>query len=128
MASTVDKLICITCPRGCTLEVDHDGNTVLAVKGNGCNRGPNYARQELTDPRRKVASLVRIDGAIHPMLPVYTSAAFPKALIPELLGQLRHLKVSAPIQANQVILHDVLNTGIDILASREMQKVNNAAK
>jgi CxxC motif-containing protein len=126
MVSTVDKLICITCPRGCTLEVDHEGNTVLAVKGNGCKRGPDYARQELTDPRRKVASLVRIDGAIHPLLPVYTSAAFPKGLIPELLGQLRQVEVSAPVKTNQVILHNVLNTGIDILASREMLKIQSA--
>jgi CxxC motif-containing protein len=125
MTTQKDKLICVTCPKGCTLEVDHEGNTVLSVTG-GCKRGHEYARQELVDPRRKVASSVRIKGAIHPLLPVYTSAPFPKGLIPKLLIQLRSVEVNAPVTTNQVILQDVFGTGIDILASREMQKISPA--
>jgi CxxC motif-containing protein len=122
MVTERERIICITCPKGCTLEVDREGNTVVNVIG-GCKRGQEYARQELLDPRRKVATTVRISGAIHPLLPVYTSAAFPKPKIPELLALLRQINVSAPVQTNQVIFEDALGTGINILASRDMQEV-----
>ena len=55
MPTVEEKLICVTCPKGCTLEVSRDGQTVVKVE-NGCKRGRVYAQQELTDPRRMVAS------------------------------------------------------------------------
>lgn len=119
MPTQTEKLICVTCPKGCTLDVTRDGETVLKVDG-GCKRGLEYARQELTDPRRMVASSVRIQGGSHPLLPVYTSAPFPKPRIPELLRVLREVRVQAPVQLDAVILENVLGTGIDIRASRSM--------
>lgn len=121
MAITTQKVICVTCPKGCTLEVNKDGETVVSVL-NGCKRGHEYAKQELTDPRRMVASSVRIRGSIHPLLPVYTSAPFPKPRIPELLKQLRQVEVTAPVKMEQVIIENALGTGINVLASREMTK------
>mgnify|MGYP001768313647 CR=1 FL=1 len=117
-----EKVICVTCPKGCTLLVARDGQTVVEVK-NGCKRGHEYARQELVDPRRMVASLVRIKGAIHPLMPVYTSAPFPKPRIAELLAILREMEIQAPISLDQVILENVLGTDINIHASREMVKI-----
>lgn len=125
MPTITEKVICVTCPKGCTLEVTREGQTVVAVK-NGCKRGHEYARQELVDPRRKVASSVRILGAIHPLLPVYTSEAFPKPRISELLRLLRNVEVAAPVKIDQVIVENVLDTGIDVLASRGMELIETA--
>ena len=125
MPTLTEKVICITCPKGCTLEVNRAGETVVEVIG-GCKRGHEYARQELADPRRKVASSVRIKHAIHPLLPVYTSAAFPKPRIPELLDLLRSIETSAPVSIDQIIIENVLGTGIHIQASRTMQMVDSA--
>ncbi len=122
MTTTTQKVICVNCPKGCTLEVTKDGETVVSIL-NGCKRGHEYAKQELTDPRRMVASSVRISGGIHPLLPVYTSAPFPKPRIPELLKALREVEISAPVKMEQPILENVLGTGINVLASREMKKV-----
>lgn len=122
MTTIQQKVICVTCPKGCTLEVNTDGETVIAVLG-GCKRGHEYAKQELTDPRRMVASSVRVHGGIHPLLPVYTSAPFPKPRIPELLKALREVEISAPVKLEQPILENVLGTGINVLASREMKRV-----
>lgn len=122
MPTIEEKVICVTCPKGCTLWVTRDGQTVLSVQ-NGCKRGHEYAKQELTDPRRMVASSVRLTGGIHPLLPVYTSAPFSKPLIPELLALLRQVEISAPVALDQVILENVLGSGINIQASREMKPV-----
>lgn len=122
MATIEEKLICVTCPKGCTLMVTREGKTVLSVE-NGCKRGHEYARQELTDPRRMVASSVKIKGGIHPLMPVYTSAPFPKPRIPELLAALRKVELHAPVSLDQVVMTDVLGSGINIKASREMRKI-----
>jgi len=118
----MEKVICVTCPKGCTLEVTREGETVVKV-ANGCKRGHAYAQQELTDPRRMVATSVRIAGGLHPLLPVYTSAPFPKPRIPELLAILREVRLESPVKMDAVVLENVLGTGIDILASREMKTV-----
>lgn len=117
------KLICTTCPKGCTLVVTKEGETIVDVKA-GCNRGKNYAHQELTDPRRMVATSVRIEGARHPLLPVYTASPFPKPRIAELMKSLRGVVVHAPIKAGAVVVTNVLDTGIDVLASRDMENIS----
>lgn len=114
-----ESLICITCPKGCALELLCEGDTVLEAKG-GCARGLDYAKREIADPRRMVASTVRIQGALHPLLPVYTSAPIPKAKIRLLLDELRRMELHAPVRMGDVVLRDVLGTGIDVLASRDM--------
>lgn len=121
MEQTVEKVICITCPKGCTLDVTREGDTIVKIT-NGCKRGHDYVRAEITDPRRMVATTIRIRGGVHPLLPVYTSAAFPKPRIPELLAEIRKVEITAPIQMNEVVLQNVLDTGIDILASRNMEQ------
>jgi CxxC motif-containing protein len=112
-------LICITCPKGCNLEVTREGTTILKVD-SGCKRGILYAEEELNDPRRMVATTVRIQGASHPLLPVATGAPFPKPRIQELLVKLREVQIAAPVKMGDVVLANALDTGIDIIASRSM--------
>jgi CxxC motif-containing protein len=119
---TEEKMICITCPKGCTLEVTRDGQTVIRVR-QGCKRGKDFAQRELTDPRRMVATTVRVKGGLHPLLPVATAAPFPKPRIQELMDTLRQVEVNAPIEPGQLILEDALGTGISILASRRIVKI-----
>ena len=51
------KVICITCPKGCTLSVTRNGDAILKVEGAGCKRGAEYVEAETHDPRRMVACL-----------------------------------------------------------------------
>ena len=113
------KIICVACPKGCRLRINREGETIL-VSDQGCKRGEGYAMQEMTDPRRMVASTVRIKSNSHPLLPVYTSAPIPKGKIQPLLKELREINLSAPVKMGQVILRDALGTGIDVLASRDI--------
>jgi len=107
---------------GCTLEATHEGSTVLNVEGNNCKRGAQYVQAELTDPRRMVATTVKVQGGVHPLAPVYTAAPFPKPRIFELLDALRRVEIAAPVQMGQVVLENALDTGINVLASRDMPK------
>ena len=120
MPEITEEMICITCPMGCTLQVTHEGDQLLHVEGNTCKRGLAYVESELTDPRRMVATTVRVKGGLHPLVPVYTQEAFPKPRIFDLLAKIREIEVSAPVEIDQIILADALGTGINVLASRNM--------
>jgi len=122
MAEEKTRLICITCPMGCTLDVTHDGDTVVRVEGNACKRGIAYAEGELTDPRRMVTTTVRVKDGRHSLVPVYTSAPIPKARIFDLLAALRAVELTAPVQMGQVVLSHVVGTEVNVLASRDMPR------
>ena len=113
------EIICVACPKGCRLEARRKDGEIL-VSNAGCKRGKDYAVGEITDPRRMVASTVRIQGGLHPLMPVYTSEPFPKGLIFDLLDHIRAAEIHAPIKAGEVVIENALGTGIDILASRDM--------
>lgn len=120
MAEETTKIICITCPMGCGLEVTHDGDTITKIVGEECKKGQEYAQAELTDPRRMVCSTVKVKGGIYPLVPVYTAAPVPKPLIFDLLAELRKVELRAPVKVGQVVLGNALDTGIDVLASRDL--------
>jgi len=122
MPEITEEMICITCPMGCTLQVTHDGETLIHVDGNTCNRGLAYVESELTDPRRMVATTVRVRDGLHPLVPVYTESAFPKPQIFALLRKIREVEVEAPVKADQIILENALGTGINVIASRDMPR------
>ena len=116
------KILCITCPKGCTLEVSKQGDTIVEIKP-GCKRGHEYARREMVDPRRMVATTVCVRGGVHPLLPVYTSEPFQKGKIRELMALLRHVEIDAPVRMDAVILANALDSGVAIIASRDMPAI-----
>jgi len=122
--TATEKMICITCPMGCNLTVTKEGSTLLSVDGNTCKRGLKFAEGELNDPRRMVATTVRVRGGIHPLVPVYTEKPFPKARIFELLREIRLLEIEAPVTMNQVAMKNALGEGIDVIASRDMPEAD----
>lgn len=112
--------LCTSCPLGCRLEVDAAEGDVVEIRGFGCKLGERYAKQEHTDPRRPVSTTVSIAGGVLPRLPVRAAEAFPKDLVRGLVAELRHVRVSAPVRRGQVVAHDMLGTGIDVIATRHL--------
>lgn len=114
------EMICIVCPKGCRLEVDQKPDGEIIVMGNGCNRGIPYAKKELTNPTRVITSTVKITGGIHKRLPVKTSTDIPKGMNFDIMRELEKIEVVAPIKVGTVLIKNVLNTGADIVATRDM--------
>jgi len=113
------KMICINCPRGCELDVERSGDEV-AVTGNACPKGEEYGRSELINPTRMVTGLVRVAGMRKP-LPVKTRAPIPKPKIDAVLFALHQATVQLPVRIGDVIIQDVDGTGIDVVATANMQ-------
>lgn len=114
--------LCIGCPLGCRLEVEHTGEDVVEVRGAGCKRGDKYAREEHTRPVRMVTTTVTIRNGLWARLPVKTSAAIPKGRMHELCEVLQSVVVEAPVTLGDVVLENALGVGVDVVATRSMPR------
>jgi len=112
------KMICINCPKGCELDVEKKDDAV-AVTGNACPRGEEYGKSELINPTRMVTGLVRVAGMRKP-LPVKTRTAVPKDKIDAVLFALHQATVQLPVKIGDVIIPDVAQTGVDVVATANM--------
>ena len=102
------KLICIKCPRGCELSV-----TKTKITGNACPRGVDYAKEELTNPKRIVTALAKSKYGI---VPVKTDIEVPKDKIKKVLSQISKLKLDKTNIGDSVITN-ILGTGANIVVT-----------
>ena len=116
------ELICICCPMGCHLSVDIENKK---VNGNTCKRGEVYGLNEVINPVRVITSTVKIKGAAFTVLPVKTKSGIPKKLNFEVMKVINSITVKAPIKCGDIIIKNILHTGIDLVATRSMEKVNS---
>ena len=113
-------ITCINCPVGCRMTVTlNEAGEVLSVAGNTCPRGDRYARQECTLPLRMITAVIPAENSETP-LSVKTAQPVPKRLIFDVMEALNKVKVSAPVTPGQVILPNVCDTGVDIIATRPL--------
>ena len=117
---------CTTCPSECllTVEVERDTNgavtAVRSVTGNSCSRGDKFAHQELTCPMRVLTTTVAVSGGDEALLPVRTAEAIPLALHAQAMVLIRGLVVDAPIRMGDVVLENLLDTNINLIASMDI--------
>ena len=128
MAVETRVMNCIMCPMGCEMTVTIEDGKVTNVNvsidtnvtGNTCPRGPKYAADEVTAPKRMLTTTVAVEGGLLPLLPVVSSTVLPKEKVLACAAYLRGVKVQAPIAAGDVVVKDILGLGVDIVASRGM--------
>ncbi|MBR5559691.1 MAG: DUF1667 domain-containing protein [Oscillospiraceae bacterium] len=112
----IKNFICITCPMGCPLTVEVEGEEILSVSGNSCARGLEYAKNEAVNPKRMLTTTVRVLGGDQPLVPVRTQVAVPKDKMMEYMGFINVQRVQAPVARDQEIC--VLpDCGISVIAT-----------
>lgn len=112
-------ITCIVCPRGCRMTVNNiDGQYI--VEGNSCIRGSKYGIDEVTNPRRVITSTVRLNGSYLNMLPVKTAGSIPKDMMFDIMKVLAEITVTTPVNVGDVIVKNVLDTGVDIVSTKTM--------
>ena len=113
-------ITCINCPVGCRMTVSlSDTGEFVSVAGNTCPRGAKYAQQECTLPERMITAVIPVTGCETP-LSVKTASPVPKNLIASVMNELSRVQISLPVSIGQVVLPDVLDTGVDIIATRSL--------
>lgn len=113
------NLVCIGCPMGCNLQVEIRQGNVKSIRGNLCRRGEEYARSEVLAPRRFVTSLLPVAGYNEP-LSVRSEKPVPKEKIFQILNAIKEVKVELPVKSGDVIIGNILDTGVNIIATRSL--------
>ncbi|MBQ6267446.1 MAG: DUF1667 domain-containing protein [Clostridia bacterium] len=112
------NIICVACPMGCGITVElSDSGEILSVTGNTCKRGDAYARTECTNPVRSLATTVRVTGGVHNVVPCKSAGALPKGKIMDCMAVINAVDIQAPVALGDVLIPDILGTGIDIVAT-----------
>ena len=114
------EMICVSCPIGCMMTVElNDKNEVVSVKGNTCKRGERYAIDECTNPVRMLTTTIKVSGGALPVIPVKTSKPIPKGKMFDCMQVINNEVVDAPVKMGDVLICNVCDTGVDIVATNE---------
>ena len=110
-------MICIICPRGCSLTAEITENGVQ-VSGNACPKGEEYAINECTNPVRTVTATVRVSNRYNTMASVKTVTPVAKDKMMDVMAALREIQIQAPAKIGDIILKDVC--GSDIVITKDV--------
>ncbi|MDO4267150.1 MAG: DUF1667 domain-containing protein [Eubacteriales bacterium] len=125
----IREFTCIVCPNGCTvraeLEEERQGaaageQTIIKIGGAGCPRGEEYVRQELTDPKRNIATSVLVKGGELPLVSVRLTAPIPKRYIFDAMEQIKKVSLQAPVKSGAVVIENLLGLGVDVIATKNI--------
>ena len=116
-----EKVICVGCPLGCrtTLRIDDHGDLVK-ITGYKCKEGRQYVVEEYRSPVRIFTATILTEKSAKPLLPVRTDRPILKSKLKEAALTLVRLRARPPIQAGQILLPNLLNTGADVIATDDL--------
>lgn len=106
------NMICIMCPMGCELTVKKVGDD-LQVSGNTCMRGVTFAKEEMTNPKRVVTTLVKTANGVKSCK---TTKPIPKSLMFDCVKEIEKLKLGK-VEFGQIIIKNVLGTDADVIVT-----------
>jgi CxxC motif-containing protein len=115
------EIICIGCPMGCrvTLTVSDQGE-VVGFDGNKCKEGERYATDEFRSPVRVFTTTVLTEGSVRPLLPARTNKPITKGILRECMSPVSGIKVKPPVRRGDVIIPDIMGTGVDLISTEEL--------
>lgn len=117
----MSQIVCITCPKGCTMEVTMVGEEIT-VTGNSCKRGEQFAKTELTNPMRTICTTVKTSFSEAPVLPCRVSSDIPKDRIFDCMREINKVAVTERITRGSVIIPNILGLGVDVVATSDLLK------
>lgn len=115
------QIICTVCPRGCHMTVVGENDKVISVENYSCPRGLEYAKTEFVAPVRILTTLVKIDGRENELLPVRSNKPVLMAKIPQIMQEIKKAVVNLPVKRYDVIISNVCDTGVDIVATKDVE-------
>lgn len=116
-----NSLTCIVCPIGCAIDAQMEGGKILSISGNTCKRGEEYARAELTDPRRTLTTTMRVRGGS--LVSVKSKETLPKDALLSCMTLINATQAHPPIEIGDVLIKDIRGLGVDIVATSRVKGV-----
>ena len=115
------EIICTVCPRGCRIAAVGVGDVVETVDGYSCKRGLEYASAEYAHPVRILTTTVKIEGVDNDLLPVRSAKPVPREKLFFCMDVIRNTVVKTPVMCHDVVVSNICDTGIDVIATKTIQ-------
>jgi CxxC motif-containing protein len=112
------EIICLGCPNGCHLECTKKRGGEVEVEGAQCERGIDYGREEMLEPKRVVTAVVRTNSDAVPFVPIKTDKPLLRPLIPELLKTIYSRPVALPVHMGDTLIENFEDTGVNVVFTR----------
>ena len=112
------EVICLVCPLACTITLTVKGEDIVDIAGLQCKKGKEYALQEYKSPQRVLTATVKTTDKTKPLLPVRTTTPIPKKLLIPCMRILAQRKIDSSVKIGQVIVENIMDTGVDVVATR----------
>ena len=116
----IQKITCICCPMGCQIEVALGNGGIQSISDYTCNRGLNFAANEINHPERTVTTTVKVIHGTLPQVSVKTRKGIPKSEVFHCMEELRSVQVNAPVRIGDIIRKNICGTGIDVVATKDV--------
>ena len=113
-------ITCISCPMGCEVDLEIVDGEIESMDGASCKAGEEYVREEYYNPTRMLPTTAKVKGGVLPQVPVITSRPMPKEKLEEAMEVIAEVEMEAPVKLGDVVVGDILDTGVDIVASRDL--------
>jgi len=114
------EIICIVCPKGCHTWVS-EKNGRVDIQGAKCKKGIEYVRNEYIRPVRFLTTTLAVEGADIQRLSVRTNGKIHRELLIPCIEYLKTRKVFPPVRVGEVIVENLLGTGVDLVSTNELE-------
>ena len=119
------NIICVACPKGCRITVKSENAEIKEITGYTCPKGKDYAKEEFLNPTRILPTTVKVNGGNFPLVSVKTAKPISKKLLMKAMEKTAEVQVQAPVSCGQVIIENLLDTGVDLIATRNVKAIDN---
>lgn len=116
----MEKLTCIICPRGCSLEY-HLAEDQYEIIGHECPRGKEYAFQELTNPLRSLQSTVKTTIAGQRRASVKTSSDVPLKDIFLYMDEINKVVISEKKACGDIIAYGLCGSDVNLILTQRLK-------
>jgi CxxC motif-containing protein len=117
------EITCISCPMGCDVELEiDDNNQIECMEGATCKAGEKYVKNEYYNPTRILPTTARVKNGVLPLVPVKSQDPIPKGLLKKAMVEIARVELEAPVKLGDVVVENILDTGVNIIATREMPR------
>lgn len=118
------NIVCNKCEEYCILEIKND-DVFFEYFGNECKNNVDVKEIEIVSDKDILTSLVRIKGAEVKVVSVKSSKPIDKSLFMKCSRALSRINVGAPIRIGDIVCKNLLNLGVDIICTKNIDRVDN---
>jgi CxxC motif-containing protein len=118
----LSQVICGECDKKCVIDIYKEGGK-LVFEGHNCDKGIDYGEAYMKSSKRIFTTVVRVKGNTSlKVVPVKSNKPIDVSLWIQCSKALGRLYVGVPVKIGDVICKNILNTGVDIICTKNVER------